>query len=144
MKKVPVALVLVLLASFALAACGGSSDSTSDTTAAEPTTESSAGSGDTATGGELKIEAAASGLAFASDTADSEAGKVTLEFNNPQSVPHDVAIENADGETIGKTDVIAEGESTATVELKPGKTYTYFCSVPGHREAGMEGTLTTK
>jgi plastocyanin len=150
MKKVPVALVLVLLASFALAACGGSSssDSTGGETAAESTTEAGGGAG----GGEaeggggaaaLKIETAESGLAYSSDSAESEAGEVTLEFNNGQSVPHDVAIEDASGKNIGQTEVIAEGEDTAVVNLKPG-TYTFFCTIPGHREAGMEGTLTVK
>ena len=151
MKKVPVALVLVLLASIALAACGSSSssDSTSSETTAESTTESGAGAGggetETSGGGAaaLKIETAESGLAFASTTADSAAGKVTLEFDNGQSVPHDVAIEEAGGKVVGQTEVIAEGEDTAVVDLKPG-TYKFFCTVPGHREAGMEGTLTVK
>jgi plastocyanin len=148
MKKVPVALVLVLLASFALAACGGSSssDSTGGETAAESTTEAGggAGGGEAEGGGAaLKIETAESGLAYSSDSAESEAGEVTLEFNNGQSVPHDVAIEDASGKNIGQTEVIAEGEDTAVVNLKPG-TYTFFCTIPGHREAGMEGTLTVK
>lgn len=152
MKKVPVALVLVLLASFALAACGSSSsDTTGGETAAETTTESGggAGGGEAEAGGggslkTLKIEAAASGLEFASDSAESEAGEVDLEFENPQSVPHNVAIENSKGEVIGETETIAEGGSATAVDLKPGKTYTYFCTIPGHREAGMEGTLTVK
>lgn len=154
MKKLPVSIVLVLLASLVLVACGGGSSTTSETTS-EPTTEESGGAGaeenEEAEGGEaaggsggtLAIEAASSGLAFASTTATSEAGSVTLDFNNPQSVPHDVAIEDSGGEVIGQTEVVAEGESSTSVELKPG-TYKFFCTIPGHREAGMEGTLTVK
>ena len=92
----------------------------------------------------MKIETAPSGLAFASDTAEAPAGKeVILSFSNAQSIPHDVAIEDSSGEVIGQTEVIAGGETSTRVDLKPG-TYTYFCTIPGHREAGMEGTLTVK
>ena len=56
---------------------------------------------------------------------------------------HDVAIENSAGETIGKTETITEGSDSTEVELKPG-TYHFYCTVPGHREAGMEGTLIVK
>lgn len=152
MKKVPVALLFVLLASIALVACGGSSSSSSsESTAAEPpaeTTESGGGAGgaekeEAGGGGTLKIETASSGFAFSSDTAESEAGEVTVDFNNGQSVPHDVAFEDSSGKTVGQTEVIAEGEDSAVVNLKPG-TYTFFCTVPGHRESGMEGTLTVK
>ncbi len=148
MKKVAVAFALVL-ASFALVACGGGSDSSSsaESTGAETTTES--GAGGEATGGSaggasaLDIEAAASGLAYASTSATAKAGKVTVDFTNPQPVPHDVAIESADGEVIGQTETTAEGSDSTEVELEPG-TYTFFCTVPGHREAGMEGKLTVK
>jgi plastocyanin len=152
MKKVPVAIVLVLLASLLLVACGGSSSSES-TGAAEPTTESGGSAGaeeneggeaeSGGSGGALAIEAASSGLEFSSDTATAEAGTVTVDFNNPQSLGHDVAIEDSGGETLGETEVVTEGESSTTVELEPG-TYTFYCTVPGHREAGMEGTLTVK
>jgi plastocyanin len=153
MKKLLVAFALVL-ASIALVACGSSSSSSSSTSA-EPTTEEPAESG-AAAGGEkeaeggsegsasaLDIEAASSGLAFASDTASAKAGKVTVDFTNPQSLPHDVAIEDESGKTIGETEVVAEGSSSTEVTLKPG-TYHYYCTIPGHREAGMEGTLTVK
>ena len=68
---------------------------------------------------------------------------VTVDFKNPQSLTHDVAIEDSSGKEVGKTELICEGETSTTVDLKPG-TYTYYCTVPGHREAGMEGTLTVK
>lgn len=152
MKKVPVAIVLVLLASLVLVACGSSSSSSSESTGSETTTEESgaAAGGEENEGGEaaggggtLAIEAASSGLAYTSKTATAKAGSVTVDFTNPQSVGHDVAIENSKGEVVGETEITTEGESSTTVELEPG-TYKFFCTVPGHREAGMEGTLTVK
>jgi plastocyanin len=146
MKKVAVAFALVL-ASLALVACGGSSSSSSsEPTGAETTSESGGGEaagGSAGSASTLDIEAASSGLAYASTTATAKAGKVTVDFTNPQPVPHDVAIESSGGEVIGQTETTAEGSDSTEVELKPG-TYKYFCTVPGHRDAGMEGTLTVK
>ena len=148
MKKVAVAFALVL-AAIALVACGSSSSSSSEESSPETTSESSAEGGGAAEGGSsggasaLKIEAASSGLAFSSKTASAKAGEVTVEFNNPQSLQHDVAIEDSSGETIGETELVAESSASTTVELEPG-TYHYYCTVPGHREGGMEGTLTVK
>ena len=68
---------------------------------------------------------------------------MTIAFDNPQALTHDVAIEDSKGEEVGATELIASGSDSTTVSLKPG-TYTFYCSVPGHREAGMEGTLTVK
>ena len=82
-------------------------------------------------------------LAYTTTEASAKAGDVTIDFNNPQSLTHDVAIEDSGGEEVGKTDLIGNEETSTTVKLKPG-TYTFYCSVPGHREAGMEGTLTVK
>ncbi len=151
MKKVAVALLFVL-AALALAACGGSDSSSSESTPAETTSESGseAGGGAEAEGGTaagagatVDFEAASSGLAYTAKTAEAEAGEVTIDFTNPQAVPHDVAIEDSSGEVIAQTETIAEGSESASANLKPG-TYTFFCTVPGHREAGMEGTLTVK
>jgi plastocyanin len=76
------------------------------------------------------------GLSFEPATLSAKAGKVTIAYANPSSVPHGVAI----GDTKGQV-VTAGGVSTVTVTLKPGA-YEYYCPVPGHREAGMKGTLT--
>jgi plastocyanin len=150
MKKLAALLVLAL-ASVALVACG-SSDSTT-TTSTTNGGEASGGAaaaggkeagGNEAGGSTVKFEADPSGeLAYTTTEASAKAGKVTIDFNNPQGLTHDVAIESSNGEEVGKTDLIANEETSTTVNLKPG-TYTFYCSVPGHREAGMEGTLTVK
>jgi plastocyanin len=146
MKKLA-ALLALALASVALAACGGSSDnSSSEETAAETSGGAAAESGEKSGGGgsTLDFEADPNGeLAYTATEATAKAGKVTVDFNNPQGLTHDVAIENEKGETVGQTELVADGETSTTVNLKPG-TYHYYCTVPGHREAGMEGTLTVK
>ncbi len=69
---------------------------------------------------------------------------MTIDFNNPAQIGHDVAVEDSSGSELGATEVITE--SSAQLELSDLKAgdYTFFCSVPGHREGGMEGTLTVK
>lgn len=94
----------------------------------------SAGAGDT-----LQLAADETALLYDTDSLESAAGEVTIEFDNPSSIPHDVAIEQ-DGTQIAATEVITESEDSLTTDLEPGS-YVFYCTVPGHREAGMEGTL---
>ncbi len=68
---------------------------------------------------------------------------MAIEFDNPSSTGHDVVVEDSSGAEIARTDVITDDSATAAGDFEAGD-YTYFCSVPGHREAGMEGTLTVK
>jgi plastocyanin len=150
MKKLAALLVLAL-ASAALVACGGSNSTTTTSTpgGGETSGGAAAEGGKEAGGGEgggstVAFEADPNGeLAYTTTEASAKAGEVTVDFNNPQGLTHDVAIEDSSGEEVGKTELIAGEETSTTVNLKPG-TYTYFCTVPGHREAGMEGTLTVK
>jgi plastocyanin len=164
MKKL-VPLFALLLAALALVACGSDSSTSGDTSPAagavedveekageaKEEVEDKAGEAkDEAEGGSegsaaaLDVEADPSGqLAFTTDEASVKAGKVTVNFTNSSPVPHDVRIESSGGEELGGTEVISEKSESAKVDLKPGE-YTFFCSVPGHRQAGMEGTLTVK
>ena len=140
MKKLALLLSLLALAAVGLAACGGDDD---DTTSAAPATDTSA-TDTTATGGggTISVSADPGGqLAYTETELTASAGDDTIEFDNPASIPHDVRIEDADGNDIGGTDEVSGDSTTATVTLEPG-TYTFFCSVDGHRAAGMEGTLT--
>jgi plastocyanin len=90
----------------------------------------------------LQLAADPSALAYDETALTAKPGEVTIDFNNPSPIPHNVVIE-ADGKELAGFDPIAEGKESESAELQAG-TYTFFCSVPGHREAGMEGTLTVE
>ncbi len=94
-------------------------------------------------GGTLQLEADPTQLAYDTTELSSKPGKVTIDFTNPATLEHDVAIEAEGGEEIATSALIGKGKTSVSAELAPG-TYTFFCTVPGHREAGMEGTLTVK
>ncbi|MEK6276984.1 MAG: plastocyanin/azurin family copper-binding protein [Actinomycetota bacterium] len=142
MKKAT-ALFLVLSA-LALAACGGGGDDTTAATGGETTAAQGGGGGGGGGGGEtLKLSADPSGaFKYNTDQLSAKAGPVTIDFDNPAAVSHDVTIEK-DGSEVAASDLVAAGSTSVTAQLKPGE-YTYYCSVPGHREGGMEGTLTVK
>ena len=90
----------------------------------------------------LELSAPADGtFAFDPPSLEASAGKVEIDFTNPASIEHDVHIEQ-DGKDVAASDLVSGGDETkASAELQPGE-YAYYCSVPGHREAGMEGALT--
>jgi plastocyanin len=90
----------------------------------------------------LKLAADTSALAFDTTELSAKAGEVTIDFDNPSPIAHDVAIEK-DGKEIAASELVTEGKDSVSAELEPG-TYTFLCTVPGHAEAGMEGTLTVK
>ena len=93
--------------------------------------------------GKLEIDADPTGLLkFLASSATATPGPATLRMVNKSSVPHDIAIEGGGLNQVGPV-VSGGGVSTVSVTLKPGK-YTFYCSVPGHREAGMVGTITVK
>jgi plastocyanin len=93
-------------------------------------------------GGTLSLVASPEALAFDTTHLTSKPGKVTIDFNNPSALEHDVAIEQ-NGKQIAISETLAEGKTSVSADLAPG-TYTYLCTIPGHAEAGMEGTLTVK
>lgn len=123
-----------------MAACGGDDSSTEPAAPAEPTApaEEPAAAGVST---EVALNAAGDdSLAYNTTTLEAEADEVTIAFRNPSETPHNVAIGGEGIETV-LGEVVTAADAPITVTLEPG-TYTFFCSVPGHREAGMEGTLT--
>lgn len=94
-------------------------------------------------GGTLRIAADPTDIAYDKASLASKPGKVTIDLSNPSAISHDIAIEDDAGKEIAGSELIAEGDTEVTAELAAG-TYTFFCTVPGHREAGMEGPLDVK
>jgi plastocyanin/predicted small secreted protein len=90
--------------------------------------------------GKVTIDAV-DGTAFSNKTATANAGQVTFDMPNKSPLGHDIALKGVGGAQ-GKV-VPQGGTSTFTVTLQPGK-YTFYCTVPGHEQAGMKGTLTVK
>ena len=133
----------------ALAGCGSSSKSestasTSEAPAASSTSTSTSSPSGSGGGGSVSLSANEGGqLEYNTKTLSASAGKVSVDFTNKSPLGHNVTIESSGGETVGSTPTFTGGSKTLSVELKPG-TYKFFCSVPGHRQAGMEGTLTVK
>jgi uncharacterized cupredoxin-like copper-binding protein len=143
MRRASAIACVAAMAVFGLAACGGGDDNNDTTAAATPPATTTGGGGG---GGGSTIDFSTppgSALAYDQKDASAKAGSDTISFDNRQAQSHDVKVEDSSGQEIGGTELVASNTATATVDLQPG-TYTFFCSVPGHREAGMEGTLTVK
>lgn len=116
--------LLALALALTLAACSGGDDG---------------GSSEAVDAGDGPVQiAAGDDLTFDPSSVAASAGEIQVELENTGSAEHDIVIEEA-GDTVV---VHANGGETATgtIELEPG-TYTFYCSIPGHRDAGMEGTL---
>jgi plastocyanin len=133
----------------ALAGCGSSSNSTSSSSST-PATSSSATSSTPApatgaSAGQTLSDAAnpEGQLKFEKSTLSAKAGKATINFTNQATLEHNFTLASASGAVVGATPTFAGGTKTLTVSLSPG-TYKFYCTVPGHRQAGMEGTLVVK
>jgi plastocyanin len=88
----------------------------------------------------LKLAANPSGLlSYDTKQLSAKAGTVTITFTNAAPLEHNLTIAQG-SKVLGATPTFDGGSRTLTLSLEPGS-YTFYCSVPGHRQAGMEGTL---
>ena len=147
-----------------IAACGGSSSSsssgpssaTSAATSSAAGTSSGTGTGTNATTSSSSAAAAGGGgssslaiaanpsgsLSYDKKTLSAKAGKVTITMTNMAPIGHNLTIQQGtSGAVLGSTPTFQGGTKSVSLNLKAG-TYTFYCSVPGHRAGGMVGTLT--
>ena len=149
MSRLSIAVSVLISLALALAGCGGSSSSSTSTSTSSPAT-SSAASGSTASstpassgsgGGSLSLAADSSGLLkFDKSSLTASAGTVTISFTNSAPLAHNLTVASSSGQVVGATPTFQGGSKTLSLKLQPG-TYTFYCSVPGHRQGGMQGTL---
>lgn len=138
-----------------VSACGGSSKSSSTSSAAATgtasasatTSTSAASSGGASAGASTTLTDSADprgALKFTKSTLTAKAGTVTINFTNSSPLAHNFTVQHGtSGPVVGATPTFMGGTKTLTLKLKAG-TYTFYCSVPGHRAAGMQGTLTVQ
>jgi plastocyanin len=128
----------------ALAGCGGSGVTTS-------VSSSSGGAGSlTTTGnpskaapkhGPLALAANSNGrLRYVPTVLRAKAGTVTIVFTNQSLLLHNLTVASKSRRVLGATPTFMGGSHSLTVKLKRGR-YTFYCTVPGHRAAGMHGIL---
>lgn len=148
--KASLKFLAVPLAVGALVFAGCGSDDSSDdsgSTDTSTTQSQSADSSGTSGSGKAQVVALAAdpsgALAYDTTQLNATAGKVAVDFTNDSPIGHDVVIEDSGGNEVASTPVITGDEAVAEFDAKSGD-YTFFCSLPGHEEAGMKGTLTVQ
>ena len=132
-RRMLLLMLAVAALALAVAACGGDDDDEAE----EPAATEDTGGG----GGGTTIELAADpggALAFDQTELTAPAGDITIHLTNDAQIPHNVEVEGA-----GVSDTVTGADTSLDVTLEPGE-YVFFCAVPGHREGGMEGTLTVE
>lgn len=144
---------LIFSLALVLTACGDDGDSadtngdmSSDAGGSGDMTSDSGGMGDMGHGGEAntpmvdgahEIEVTATSFSFDPDEITVAAGEDVTIVLTAEDILHDFTLEDAEGH------VAADAGETASggLRIEEQGTYTFYCSVEGHREAGMEGTL---
>ena len=129
MRKLVLLVALGLLASLALAACGGDGDDeTTAETTAPTTTQAGGGGGGGGGGGTISLSADPSGaFAYEQTSLSGQAGNATIDLDNPAPLPHDVCVEDSSAKELGCSDVVTDDKTSLTLNLEPG-TYTYYCT----------------
>jgi len=70
-------------------------------------------------------------------------GKVVFFLVNNGPSAHDMVVADSTGKAVARSSLVQSGDTfTFTIDNLPPGNYIYYCDMPGHRAAGMQGTLT--
>jgi plastocyanin len=134
---------LLVATSLVMAGCGGGNDDSGSQATASTPTPAAKKQPATSPSGTVSLTPKGDQLMFDTNQLTAKAGSVTVDFTNDSDQDHNVTLIDSANKTLGQTPTFVGGTKSFSVSLKPGS-YTYYCSVPGHRQAGMQGTLTVK
>jgi plastocyanin len=135
-------LALGTVAALALVACGGGGGGGNTTTASSTTSTTTQAGGGAQT---VKLAADATKIAYDTTSLKAKPGNLTIDFDNPSTaLPHDVCVESSSGQQLGCSDQVTNSSATLQLSGLKAGSYTFYCSVDAHRQAGMEGTLSVK
>jgi plastocyanin len=157
-RRTPRFTLVAIALALGIGACGGSSGSSSSSssaaasssasstaTSSPATSSTTAAPSSSSASSSLSIAADPSGaLKFTKSSLTAKAGTITISFTNSSPLAHNLTVQQGtSGPVLGATPTFMGGTKTLKLTLKAG-TYTFYCSVPGHRAAGMQGTLTVQ
>jgi len=157
-RRTPRFTLVAIALALGISACGGSSGSSSSSssaaasssasstaTSSPATSSTTAAPSSSSASSSLSIAADPSGaLKFTKSSLTAKAGTITISFTNSSPLAHNLTVQQGtSGPVLGATPTFMGGTKTLKLTLKAG-TYTFYCSVPGHRAAGMQGTLTVQ
>jgi len=128
--------------SLAVLGCCGSSASSTSSSASSPSVAAPGPASSSGAGQALSLASNSEGqLKYETAALIAKAGEVSIDFTNMAPLSHNLTVESSSHAVLGATPTFQGGSKTLTLNLKAG-VYKFYCSVPGHRMAGMEGTLT--
>jgi plastocyanin len=91
----------------------------------------------------LAVSSPADGaLVYQPNGLTAKPGNVTITYDNPSPVPHSIAVATANGNVLGEVQPFTAGKQSVQLSNLAAGKYVFYCTVPGHREAGMQGNLT--
>jgi uncharacterized cupredoxin-like copper-binding protein len=123
------AVLAAVVMTVGLAACGGGGDGGSSQGYVQPKGASTE-----------TISIDAQNFSVTPDKITAKPGIATIELTAKNGI-HDLVFDNGAYSGFRLEADSGGGSQKLKIDLKPGK-YTFYCTYPGHRQAGMEGTLT--
>ena len=130
-----------MVGTITVAEAGGGEDEAATPEEDEEGEATAAASPEQAGGGAMSVDVEAGDIYFEPSEFEIAPGG-TIKMHNAGQLEHDMAVDDWGGIIIDVLNAGEEGEYTVPEDATPGDSFEFYCTIPGHKEAGMVGTLT--